>query len=201
MFSSHDRIELSPLCDRLFSSEPAIEVPKKEISPPSHSSNLKEEPSFSPHSSPPISERSPSSPSPSTLIPPLWETRLFSNSRSRTVLTRLIANALALLCVDVVALNKSDLWAMISNEGWDCDGGREVRACNTRWRCLGVCEILALISSKKGRTLQLRVHYERRCSRQRQIRRPWRPRDIPGFDFEVLDGQGYPELVLSSWEK
>ena len=70
------------------------------------------------------------------LIPPLWETRRFSNSRSRTVLTRLMASALALLCVDDVALNKSDLWAMINNEGWYCDGGREVRACKTRWRCL-----------------------------------------------------------------
>src|SRR6266446_5026859 len=73
--SSHSHKDSKPPSDVPFSSGPgevvAREVPKNEISPPSHSSNLKDEPSFSPHSSPPMSERSPSSPSPSMLIPPL----------------------------------------------------------------------------------------------------------------------------------
>lgn len=65
----------------------------------------------------------------------------------------------------------------------------------------GGYKILALFSSKKGRTRQLQVHYERLCSRQRQTRRLWRLRDAPGFDFGALDVQGCPQLVLSSWEK
>ena len=119
--------DFSSNCDPLATAD----VPKNTTSPPSQSSNLNVEPSFSPHSKPPISDLSPSSPNPSMLMPPLCETLRFSSSRSRIVFTRLAARVAEFVCDDPV-LSRSALCARISRDGCDCDGGREVRACKRR---------------------------------------------------------------------
>ena len=136
LFSIHSRRGPKPFSPGVFSSECDVlgtaDVPKNTTSPPSQSSNLNVEPSFSPHSRPPISDLSPSSPNPSMLMFPLCETLRFSSSRSRIVFTRLAARVAEFVCDDDPVLSRSDLWARISRDGCDCDGGREVRACKRR---------------------------------------------------------------------
>lgn len=121
LFSIHSCRGAKPLSPADFSSDcdalGTADVPKNTTSPPSQSSNLNVEPSFSPHSRPPISDLSPSSPNPSMLMPPLCETLRFSSSRSRIVLTRLAATVAEFVCDDDTVLSRSDLWARISRDG------------------------------------------------------------------------------------
>lgn len=58
--------------------------------------------------------------------PPDWDALLFSNSRSRMLLTRFMARIDDVVAEDEPDLRRSDLWARINNLGNSLDGGREV---------------------------------------------------------------------------
>src|ERR1700722_337562 len=99
-------------------------------SPPSQSENLNVALEDPLHSRPPISDLSPSSPSPSTPTPPNCEALLFSSSRSNTVFTREITRLSEVIGDGVEGdLRTSALCATISSAGGDRDGGSDVNAC------------------------------------------------------------------------
>jgi len=135
---THSQNASSPCTFPLFSSSASDSTftyaPMNSISPPSHSANLNAPGPL--HSSPPISDRSPSAPSPSTPTPPDWEALRFSSSRSRMLLTRLMASVDDVVVNDEPDLRRSVLWARINSLGSSWDGGREVSAWRMWWRCL-----------------------------------------------------------------